>query len=121
MNARRSTVLAALAIAGAVLGPLALGAPARAQRRPPRPRPEPSPPRVECTFSEQTRCFEHTPTRRALQPPPFVFCAMTRARVDGSTRGVDPPLQFSYARTARARLRTPDVCCYVEYTAQMCR
>jgi hypothetical protein len=80
--------------------------------------PEPQQPVIECVFERRVRCFPRTPTRTALQPSPFEWCAR-ELPVEHRPMYSDGP-RFSAVETRKARQASPDACCYVEFVATAC-
>ena len=84
-----------------------------------RPWPEPRAPQAECSFERRVVCHPGTPTRRALQPAPFEWCARTSPNTTSSDYPV-PDAGFSASETRTARATTPDACCYIEFFTHLC-
>jgi hypothetical protein len=87
---------------------------------------EPEPPQIECVIEPVTRCVPPSPVRSAWQPEPFTQCPRELAPfVDDALR---QPARFSARATRSRRLgetcaATPPAgeCCYVQFTAHVCR
>ena len=80
--------------------------------------PEPVQPQLECAFDRVVTCEVGVPTRHALQPPPFIWCArshpVAKPFYPGHAR------LFSAVETRSARAKDPEACCYIEFRATAC-
>jgi hypothetical protein len=73
----------------------------------------------ECVFDRRVTCRPHTPTRTALQPSPFEWCAR-ELPVARTPAYAGDALRFSAAETRKARRTGSAACCYVEFVMTAC-
>lgn len=83
---------------------------------------EPAKPVIECNVTEvPVFCEPGTPTRTALQPSPFHWCAREKPTAPGSGIAIGGTGRlFSAAQTRIARAKDPEACCYLEWTWSAC-
>ena len=80
--------------------------------------PEPTEPAAECIFVPVISCHDGLPTRTAMQPSPFEWCARTAPGADSI---MPSDAQFSAIETRKARATRPAACCYIQFTTRTCR
>jgi hypothetical protein len=87
---------------------------------PPGPGPvEPAAPVIECdVHPEPVHCEPGHPTRTALQPSPYPWCAREKPGSKHALGGTGR--LFSAAETKVARAKDPAACCYLEWTWMAC-